>query len=440
MSTAHSIPQLIDQSKLTSFQWRVFILCLLIAIFDGFDTQAVAFTGPALIQAFNLGPGALGPVMAAGTVGMVLGAMFLGLLGDKLGRRPTILIGVALFGTTSLATAFATSTEQIIILRFLAGLGMGGVTPNILSLAAEYGPARMRGTIMTVVLLGLPTGAILGGLLAAQMLPTIGWQGIYVVGGVVPLALLVVLFFTLPESMQYLASDKGRNNTEKIRKIINRIVKQPILEAVSFTVPDAEVKSGIGSLFSPSLARNTIAIWTIYLFNWVAWFMLLSWLPTVLRTAGLSAENAPMGTVTVNAVFVLCAIPLAILLPRVNTRLLLLVMFIFGILLSIGLAYSGTNWTWVFILAGAGGLGIGGQQIVLNYMVAQAYPTTLRATATGWAIAVGRIGAIIGSASGGWILESYGISGYYLSLALPLAIATVALFIIKPNKNTTRSA
>lgn len=440
MSTAHSIPQLIDQSKLTSFQWRVFILCLLIAIFDGFDTQAVAFTGPALIQAFNLGPGALGPVMAAGTVGMVLGAMFLGLLGDKLGRRPTILIGVALFGTTSLATAFATSTEQIIILRFLAGLGMGGVTPNILSLAAEYGPARMRGTIMTVVLLGLPTGAILGGLLAAQMLPTIGWQGIYVVGGVVPLALLVVLFFALPESMQYLASDKGRNNTEKIRKIINRIVKQPILEAVSFTVPDAEVKSGIGSLFSPSLARNTIAIWTIYLFNWVAWFMLLSWLPTVLRTAGLSAENAPMGTVTVNAVFVLCAIPLAILLPRVNTRLLLLVMFIFGILLSIGLAYSGTNWTWVFILAGAGGLGIGGQQIVLNYMVAQAYPTTLRATATGWAIAVGRIGAIIGSASGGWILESYGISGYYLSLALPLAIATVALFIIKPNKNTTRSA
>ena len=223
MSTAHSIPQLIDQSKLTSFQWRVFILCLLIAIFDGFDTQAVAFTGPALIQAFNLGPGALGPVMAAGTVGMVLGAMFLGLLGDKLGRRPTILIGVALFGTTSLATAFATSTEQIIILRFLAGLGMGGVTPNILSLAAEYGPARMRGTIMTVVLLGLPTGAILGGLLAAQMLPTIGWQGIYVVGGVVPLALLVVLFFALPESMQYLASDKGRNNTEKIRKIIKNV-------------------------------------------------------------------------------------------------------------------------------------------------------------------------------------------------------------------------
>ncbi len=437
MSTVYSIPHVIDQSKLTIFQWRVFILCLLIAIFDGFDTQAVAFTGPALIQAFNLGPGALGPVMAAGTAGMVLGAMFLGLLGDKLGRRPIILLGVALFGVASLATAFATSTDQIIILRFIAGLGMGGVTPNVLSLAAEYGPSRMRGTIMTVVLLGLPAGAILGGLLAAQMLPVIGWEGIYVVGGVAPLALLIVLFFILPESMQYLANDKKRDNTEKIRKLINRIAQQPIMNAVNFTVPEPEVKSGISSLFTAGLARNTIAIWTIYLFNWVAWFMLLSWLPTVLRTAGLSDGNAPMGTVTVNAVFILCAIPLAILLPKVNTKLLLFIMFIFGILLSVGLAYSGTNWTWVFILAGAGGLGIGGQQIVLNYMVAQSYPTSLRATATGWAIAIGRIGAIVGSASGGWVLESFGISGYYLSLALPLAIATIALLILKPNTNKT---
>src|SRR5699024_2337440 len=130
-------------------------------------------------------------------------------------------------------------------------------------------PSRMRGTIMTVVLLGLPTGAILGGLLAAQMLPVIGWEGIYVVGGVVPLALLIVLFFILPESLQYLANDKKRDNTEKIRTLINRIVKQPIMNAATFTVPEPEVKSGIGSLFSAGLARNTIAIWTIYLFNWV---------------------------------------------------------------------------------------------------------------------------------------------------------------------------
>ena len=436
MSNKYSIPELIDNAPLTPFQWRVFILCFLIAIFDGFDTQAVAFTGPALIQAFNLGPGALGPVMAAGTAGMVVGAMILGLLGDKTGRRPAVIGAVALFGGATLATAFATSTEQMIVLRFIAGLGMGGATPIILSLAAEYGPSRMRGTIMTTVLLGLPAGAILGGLLAAKMLPVIGWQGIYIVGGIVPLALLVILIFALPESLQHLASNKIKNNTAKIYPILRKIVKTPIEDNAEFTVPGQAMKTHLSSLFANGLARNTTAVWAIYMFNWIAWFMLLSWLPTVLKAAGLPADQAPLGTVTINAVFVLCAIPLSMLLPKVNTRLLLLVMFTFGILLSFGLANSGTNWTWVFILAGAAGMGIGGQQIVLNYMVAQAYPTTLRATATGWAIAVGRIGAIIGSASGGWVLEQAGVSGFFMTLALPLAIATAALLIIKPQAKT----
>ncbi len=285
-------------------------------------------------------------------------------------------------------------------------------------------------------MLGLPAGAILGGLLAAQMLPVIGWEGIYIVGGVVPLALLLVLIFALPESMQYLASHKKSGNAEKIQGIIRRIVKTPLAADAQFTVPEPEMKTRVSSLFANGLARNTTAVWAIYMFNWVAWFMLLSWLPTVLKASGLPADQAPMGTVAVNAVFVICAIPLAIILPKVNTRILLLVMFTFGILLSVGLGNSGTNWTWVFILAGAAGLGIGGQQIVLNYMVAQAYPTTLRATATGWAIAVGRIGAIIGSASGGWVLEQVGTSGFYMSLALPLAIATAALIIIKPVEKT----
>lgn len=432
MSMQYAVPDLIDRAKLTPFQWRVFILCFLVAIFDGFDTQAIAFTAPALIQAFGLGPGALAPVMTAGTVGMVLGAMTLGLLGDKLGRRPVILGAVALFGLATLATAFATTTTQIVIFRFLAGLGMGGATPVLLSLAGEYGPAKKRGTIMTTVLLGLPAGAILGGLLAAKMLPVIGWQGIFAVGGVVPLVLLVVLFFALPESLHYLARHPGAATNAKISNILNKIVSQPIAMNATFTVPELEVKTGIGSLFADGLARNTIAIWAIYLFNWVAWFMLLSWLPTVLKATGLPAADAPMGTVAVNAVFVACAIPLSLILPKMNTRLLLLMMFIFGIALSVGLSYSGTNWTLVFILAAAAGLGIGGQQIVLNYMVAEAYPTALRATATGWAIALGRMGAIIGSASGGWFLEQGGPSGFYMALVLPLAIAAAGLALIKP--------
>ncbi|CAI8882811.1 MFS transporter [Pseudomonas sp. IT-P218] len=431
MSTHYSIPELIDSTRTSAFQWRVFALCFFVAILDGFDTQAIAFTGPSIIQAFGLGAGALAPILTAGIVGMVLGAMVLGLMGDKFGRRPTIIGSVALFGFASLATAFAQTTEQILVLRFIAGLGMGGATPVVLSLAAEYGSARQRGTIMTTVLLGLPAGAILGGLLAARMLPSIGWQGIFAVGGIVPLLLVVVLMFALPESLYFLTRRRTNSSLAKIGKIVATISKKQFLPGSTFSVPEVDVKTSVTSLFSGGLARNTFGIWTIYLFNWVAWFMFLSWLPTVLKATGLPAEQAPMGTVAVNAVFVVCAIPLSIILPKINIRLLLLALFLFGIALCLGLANSGTNWALMFILAGLAGLGIGGQQIVLNYMVAQAYPTALRATATGWAIALGRVGAIIGSASGGWFLEHGGPAGYYSALIVPLAIAAAGLMIIR---------
>lgn len=440
MKQIYAVPDLLDSSSIAPFQWRVFILCFLVALFDGFDTQAIAFTGPAIIQAFGLQPGALAPILTAGTLGMVIGAMLLGLVGDKRGRRPTILGAVALFGLATVGTAFAQTTPQILVLRFVAGLGMGGATPLLLSLAAEYGPTRRRGTIMTAVLLGLPMGAILGGLLAAQMMPVVGWQGIFLVGGLVPLGLLVVLVFALPESLHYLARLDTPAGHAKVARLMNRIVAAKLPDDARFNVPGQDVKTRLSSLFSNRLARNTLAIWTIYLFNWIAWFMLLSWLPTVLKEAGLPHAQAPMGTVAVNLVFVVCAIPLSMILPKVNTRLLLLGLFLFGIALAVGLAHSASQWTLVFILAGAAGLGIGGQQIVLNYLVAQTYPTALRATATGWAIALGRVGAIAGSASGGWFLEHGGPSGFYLALVMPLLIATLALGLVRPSTQSGSTA
>lgn len=429
MSQTCNIPDVIDHAALSSFQWRVFALCFLVAIFDGFDTQAIAYTGPAIIETLQLSTGGLAPILSAGIVGMALGAMALGLFGDRFGRRPTVMGAVALFALATLATAFATSAQQILVLRFLAGFGMGGATPVLLALASEYGPARLRGAIVTGILLGLPAGAMLGGLLAAQLMPLIGWQGIFLAGGLLPLALLAGLYFALPESLQFLATRSGE--TAQVRRILARISSRTLADDVRFSVPVTATRTRVRALFGPGLARNTLAVWLTYLFNWVAWFMFLSWLPTVLKTAGLPVEQAPLGTVTVNAVFILCAIPLSILLPRLNTRNVLLGLFALGVLVSLGLSLSGSNWALVFLLIGAAGLGIGGQQIALNYLVVSAYPTSLRATATGWAIGLGRVGAIIGSALGGTFLEWGGVAGFYLALAVPLLLALVAVALIR---------
>jgi AAHS family 4-hydroxybenzoate transporter-like MFS transporter len=429
------ISALIDREPLRPYQWAIFLLCFATAVFDGFDTQAIAYTGPAIVAMFGLQPGDLAPILIAGTLGMTIGAMTLGLIGDRVGRRPALLCGVAVFGVASLLTAAAGSTVQILVLRFIAGLGMGGCTPVLLALAAEYGSTRHRGSIMTGVLLGLPAGAMLGGLLAARMMPVIGWQGVFVVGGAAPLLLLVVLYFVLPESLHYLVSRPGQGSTQRARDILRRIVTVALPADVTFRVPETTMRASVKALFSHGNARNTVAIWAVYLCNWVAWFMFLSWLPTVLKAAGLPASQAPMGTVVVNAVFIVCAIPLSMLLPRISTRRLLMALLALGIAISVGLSYAGTAWGLVFVLAGAAGLGIGGQQIALNYLVVGAYPTGLRATATGWAIGMGRVGAIAGSAAGGTVLTHGGPSGFYLALAVPLAAALLAVMAIRTSNS-----
>ncbi len=434
MAKSESIVDIIDGHQISARQWQVFALCFLVTLCDGFDTQAIAFTGPAIIEAFNLTAGSLAPILTTGIVGMVLGAMAFGLAGDKYGRRPMLLFAVLLFSGASLATAFANSTQQIIVWRFIAGLGMGGATPLVLAIAAEFCPMKSRGTVMTTILLGLPAGAILGGLLAVRVLPVVGWEGIFAIGGGAPLLLMIALYFGVPESPRYLARSTSARDQFRLMSLMQKITGLKSRDTLYHSVEEANLAPGVRSLFSREYANKTIAIWAVYFFNWVAWFMFLSWFPTVIKSSGFAAAQAPFGTVVVNTVFVVFAIPFATILPKVNPRNLLYLMFAVGIGTAIALANSAENWTLLLILAGGAAFGIGGQQLVLNFMVAQIFPTSLRATATGWAIGVGRTGAIVGSASGGWILERGGPSGFYLALIAPLLLSAMCLNLIKANR------
>lgn len=421
---------------ISNFQWRVILLCFVIALFDGFDTQAVAFTAPALLDHFNLEASGLAPILTAGIVGMTLGAMLLGILGDRLGRRKTLLFCVAIFSISTFATAFVGHVDQIFILRLIAGLGMGGATPVLLSLAAEYSPQKYKGTVTTCVLLALPAGAMIRGLLAAQILPLWGWQGIYLIGGIFPLCILVVLFFWLPESLEYLAQRKSTENKLEIERILKKINSKIImindhdLKNLSSTQTE---KIHFSYLFHNGLAKTTVGVWGVYFFNWIAWFMLLSWLPTILKQAGLAPEQAPYASVTVNAAFILFALPLAYFLPKLSTAKILSFMLFVGIAVVFGLGtlIHSHQWIYIFMLIALAGFGIGGQQLALNYLVIQSYPSQIRATATGWAIGMGRFGAIIGSAIGGMILNKFGISGYFFALSIPLILALICIVLIK---------
>lgn len=434
---------LIDAAPISRFQWQTFFLCFCVTLFDGFDTQAIAFTGPAIASAFNLGPNELTPLIVAGTLGMALGAISLGSLGDRIGRRTTVLWAVLVFGIFSLLTGFARSPHEILLTRFFTGLGMGGAVPVLLSLVSELAPARHRGLLITGALLGLPAGAIGGGLLAARLLPQIGWQGIFIVGGVLPLLFLLVLLVRLPESPFFLAVKNLNLHQEKIQALLAKMLPAATPESIKTSaqiLPEKTAQASFKALLQPRFLRNTLAVWLTYFCNWAAWFMLLLWLPTVLKTAGLPAEKAALGTVIINSPAILFCMVMAYYLPKKPVRLLLTATLAFGIAVTLALSMAGNQWTLVFFLIGAVGVGVGLPQIALNYVVMEAYPTALRATGAGWAIGMGRTGSIVGAGLGGWLLKTFGVAGFYTSLTLPLLLAIVGVLVIRTRKTDGATA
>lgn len=423
------VPQWIDAGRVGAFQVRVVLLGIVITTFDGFDTQAIAFTGPAIAQAFGTGPGGLTPVIAAGVVGMALGALLFGPLGDRYGRRPAALLATAIFGAFALATAFADTIPELVVLRFLTGIGMGGAAPNVFTLGSEFAPQRRRGIIMLLAGLGLPLGAIFGGLLATRMIPLLGWQSVFVLGGVGPLLVLPWLWRVLPESPHFLAR-QGRHG--EVAALLRRIdpARAPAPDA-AFALPEAATRAGVAALFQPGLRRNTAAIWMVYFFNWVAWFGLVLWLPSALHAGGLPGDQAPLATVMLNGAALVFVLPLAWYIPRLPVRATIALLIGCGIAVAAALAAAGDAWAVVFALVGLAGLAIGGPQIALNYLAVTVYPTAVRATGLGWAIGLGRVGTIAGAAAGGPVLERFGPQGFFLCLTVPLLLALAGALLVR---------
>lgn len=431
-TSTYDLGEVIDRAPMSGKRWGVVGICFLVALFDGFDTQSIAFIGSSIADDFGLDGAEMSWIITASTVGMCLGAMTLGSMSDRIGRRVTVLVALSLFGVFSVLGSLAQSPEHIVVLRFLIGLGMGGATPALLALTAEYSSRQRRGTFMTLVLLGLPGGALIGGLVAAAWLPLVGWRGIFLIGGLLPLGLAVVCLVALPESPALLATRDTEAAQQKVRRLVARYFATNVAPGARFvSVETATERGSITALFTSRFRTVTLAVFTIYLLNWIAWYLLLLWMPTALTMLGLSKSSAALSTVTVNGAFILFAIPLSLLLPRLNARSLLLGMFGCGIAVTVGLGFAGANFAVVFVLLGLAGFGVGGQQLALNYLIANAYPTQLRATATGWGIGIGRVGSILGSALGGLILSGLGVAPYFMILAVPLALAGLAALLVR---------
>ena len=293
-----NVTEIVDNSPFTALHWRSFTLCMACLVMDGFDVQVLGYTAPSIVREWGVAAATLGPVFAAANFGVLLGALFISMLADRIGRRPVIVAAALLVGVMTILTGRVTSVPQLLLMRFLTGIGLGTIVSNASSLVGEYGSKRMRATLIMYSGVGFTGGAAFGGFVATALIPAYGWQSVFYFGGAVPLILGVIMLVALPESLQFMAL-RGKNPT-KLAKWLNQV--DPSVKATpndEFVVRE-ENKAGvpIGHLFREGRALATIVFWVVNFMNLLNLYSLASWLPTVVRDAGYSAQTAVLvGTV-----------------------------------------------------------------------------------------------------------------------------------------------
>jgi len=421
----------VGPGRMAAPQWQVVVLCLLVVLFDGFDVQAIAFTAPVLSNEWGLGPNQLGPVFAIGLVGMSIGALLLGPLGDTLGRKSAILLSVATFALFSLLTATASSLEGVLIYRLLTGIGLGGALPNATALIAEYAPVRLRNLMISIIFLGIPFGGMAGGLVAATVIPLWGWQGVFVIGGLGPLLLLPVLFLLLPESIHYLVAC-GPRGEARLQKL--QLQMGPELADVLLQKQSAEPASGspVRRLFSDGLVGDTLLLWGVFFLNLMAIYFLISWIPSLLVGAGYAVSQGAYTAVALNLGGAIGPLCLAWLIGRFGSRTMLVAYFLLGAIAIALVGQVADSFELLIVAVLFAGFFTFGAQIGLNALAAGLYPTVARSTGVGWALGVGRIGSILGPVLGGVLLAlGWAMADYFGLFGGILIVAAVAILFVR---------
>src|SRR6478752_5089564 len=420
----------IDQQPVGSFQIKLLLTCAAVLFLDGFDTTAIGYVAPSLAKEWGLTKAALGPVFSAGLFGLMIGALLLGPLADRVGRKKIIIFSTLAFGIGTLITALVDGVGALLAIRFLTGFGLGGAMPNAVAMTSEFNPRRRRATMVMIMFCGFSVGAALGGLLAAALIPHFGWRSVFVAGGIAPLLLVPVLALWLPESVRFLALT-GRAN-ERVAGLLGLInPKVAFAPGAQFVIHEAELPGiPVLHLFRDGRAAVTLLLWVVFFMSLLDLYFLSNWLPTVLNDLGASLSQAAVIGSMLQIGGVVGTFALGSVFARFSFRALALVYF--AAVFAVGaIGQLGHSVVFVTMAIFAAGFCIVGGQIAANALAAGFYPTAVRATGVGWALGIGRVGSIVGPLIGGALLAAkWGTAAVFATAALAALCAALAAFCL----------
>ncbi|MEJ8849971.1 MFS transporter [Variovorax rhizosphaerae] len=427
------IGRLLDDGPFTRMQKMVVLLASLSIVLDGFDGQLIGYAIPDIIKEWGITRGAFAPTVAAGLVGMGIGSAGAGLFADRFGRRLAVVASVFLFGAATCAIGFAPDILTIAILRFIAGLGIGGALPTSTTMTAEFTPARRRTLAVTATIVCVPLGGMLAGLFASVVLPLYGWRGLFFIGGAIPMVMGILLLFKLPESPRYLARHGGR--WSELAGLLSRMQRPTVANTVftDLTEQAVEKRKGFGALFETGRKRDTIAIWCAFFMCLLTVYSAFSWLPTMLASEGLPTQIAGSGLTAWNLGGVLGGLGCAVVIARFGSRWPMVVASAGAVGMAFLLKNVNVAQDTNLLILGLGVLGlfVNAVQCTLYALCAYIYPTNIRATGTAGGLSFGRLGAILSAFAGAMVITAGGAAGYLTLLGSSMLLVTVALLVVK---------
>ena len=408
------------------------LLAMSVIVLDGFDLQVLAFAAPALLAEWGITRAELAPIFASGMVGVAIGGLTIGPRGDVWGRKPALVGSALFFGIATLASAWAQTETQLLVLRLLAGVGLGGALTNATALVVESAPLRWRGVLTMTTLVGVPVGGFLGGLLAARMIPAFGWESVFVVGGVLPVLLAAALWLWLPESARFLLRSHRRAEANAAVNALLGGSRFSTTDPLWLLEPPAR-KASFAELLGAEFRRDTAGVWLIFLANLFGMFCFMNWLPTILTDLGHDQATANHMLASYNLGGIVGSMGTAWLLRFTGSRGVLGAMAVAGVVTALVMGQANlADHATALVLCTVAGVCLNSMQIGAYLLSGHVYPTEIRATGVGSAVAVGRIGALGSSFAGAWVgAGAAGASLLFGIVAGSMALVVCGVFLVR---------
>ncbi|NMR32037.1 MFS transporter [Crystallibacter degradans] len=433
----------INKSAMSPYQWLIIGLCVLLNALDGFDVMAMAFTATSVTNDFGLSGTELGLLLSAGLVGMAIGSLVLAPFADVVGRRPMILVSLALAAAGMFLSALANSAVELALWRVVTGLGVGGILACTNVIASEYSSDRWRGLGIGIYTAGYGVGATLGGMAAVSLQGSYGWRSVFVFGGIATAAALVLLAVLLPESVDFLLTRRPRKVVERLNRIARRIGQPAVtgLGDAHGAAGQAKGRNKVGDLLAPAHRRTTLLIWLAFFATMFGFYFVNSWTPRLLVEAGMTTEQGVVGGLMLTLGGTFGSILYGVLATKWSSRG---VFICFAVLSAVSMVLFISS-AGILMLAFITGVGVG---MLINgciaglYTVTPAlYATETRSTGVGWAIGIGRIGAIVAPMITGSLLDAdWSPVQLYLGVGAVVLVAAVAVRMLGPVRESSATS